>query len=339
MTHDEQHAILGIALMAAFADGSKSDLERDEVRRIVDALAAAGEPNLPALYQQVLLKTVTPASAAARLGAPELRRLAYEMAVGVCDADGARREPERRFLAELQQLLALDPVDATDLAERADALAEAPLGRPLPAELEPVSGTGPASGVAPAGPAPLAPAAGPGMLRSASLTERELDDLVTHSAILNGALELLPESVSTMAIIPLQMKLVYRIGKAYGYELDSGHVREFLAAAGIGLSSQYLEHAATRLVGGLLGAVGGRLLGGLGRQATSSAMAFASTWALGQLARRHYASGRTLDAASLRSVFSGLLEDARALQPTLVPQIEARARTLDVKQVLRAIGG
>lgn len=333
MTHDEQHAILAIALMAAFADGSKSDLERDEVRRIVDALAAAGEPNLPALYQQVLLKTVTPASAAARLGAPELRRLAYEMAVGVCDADGARREPERRFLAELQQLLALDPVDATDLAERADALADAPLGRPLPAELEP------ASGVALAGPAPLAPAAGPGMLRSASLTERELDDLVTHSAILNGALELLPESVSTMAIIPLQMKLVYRIGKAYGYELDTGHVREFLAAAGVGLSSQYLEHAATRLVGGLLGAVGGRLLGGLGRQATSSAMAFASTWALGQVARRHYASGRTLDAASLRNAFAGLLQDARALQSTLVPQIEARARTLDARQVLRAIGG
>jgi uncharacterized protein (DUF697 family)/tellurite resistance protein len=331
MTRDEQHAILEIALMAAFADGSKSDLERDEFRRIVDALAAAGEPNLPALYQQVLLATVTPASAAARLGAPELRRLAYEMAVGVCDADGARREPERRFLAELQRFLALDPVAATDLAERADALAEAPLGRPLPAELELPSGPAPA---------PAGTVTGtPGALRSASLTERELDDLVTHSAILNGALELLPESVSTMAIIPLQMKLVYRIGKAYGYELDTGHVREFLAAAGIGLSSQYLEHAATRLVGGLLGAVGGGLLGGLGRQATSSAMAFASTWALGQVARRYYASGRTLDAASLRSAFSGLLDDARALQSTFVPQIEARARKLDARQVLRAIGG
>jgi len=142
-----------------------------------------------------------------------------------------------------------------------------------------------------------------------------------------------------MAIIPLQMKLVYRIGKAYGYELDTGHVRDFLATAGVGLTSQYLEQAATRLVGGLLRSVGGRLLGGLGRQATSSAMAFASTWALGQVARRYYAGGRTLDAAALKAAFSGLLEEARGMQTRLMPQIEARARTLDAQQVLRAIGG
>jgi uncharacterized protein (DUF697 family)/tellurite resistance protein len=335
MTHDEQDAILSIALMAAFADGSKSDLEREEVRRIVDALAAAGEPNLPSLYQQVLLKTVTPATAAARLGSPALRRLAYEMAVGVCDADGARREAERRFLTELQLQLALDPVEATSLAERADALAEASLARQLPQELE-APNASPAAVLSASG----APAGGAGsMLRSASLTERELDDLITHAAILNGALELLPDSVSTMAIIPLQMKLVYRIGKAYGYPLDTGHVRDFLAAAGVGLSAQYLEQAATRLVGGLLGSIGGRLLGGLGRQASSSVISFASTWALGQVARRYYAGGRTLDAASLKASFAALLDDARAMQPRLMPQIEARALTLDGQQVLRAIGG
>jgi uncharacterized protein (DUF697 family)/tellurite resistance protein len=335
MTRDEQDAILSIALMAAFSDGRKTDVERDEVRRIVEALAAAGEPNLPAIYQQVLLGSVTPASAAARLGAPELRRLAYEMAVGVCDADGARGEAERRFLAELQQRLALDPVEAGAVADRADALAEAPLNLPLPVDLELPRAGGPTVPAVPAAPA-AAPA---GMLRSSSLTERELDDLITHAAILNGALELLPESVSTMAIIPLQMKLVYRIGKAYGYELDTGHVRDFLATAGVGLTSQYLEQAATRLVGGLLRSVGGRLLGGLGRQATSSAMAFASTWALGQVARRYYAGGRTLDAAALKAAFSGLLEEARGMQTRLMPQIEARARTLDAQQVLRAIGG
>lgn len=344
MTRDEQDAILSIALMAAFSDGRKTDVERDEVRRIVEALAAAGEPNLPAIYQQVLLGSVTPASAAARLGAPELRRLAYEMAVGVCDADGARGEAERRFLAELQQRLALDPVEAGAVADRADALAEAPLNLPLPVDLDLPRAGGP---TVPAVPAASAPSAAPaasaaapaGMLRSSSLTERELDDLITHAAILNGALELLPESVSTMAIIPLQMKLVYRIGKAYGYELDTGHVRDFLATAGVGLTSQYLEQAATRLVGGLLRSVGGRLLGGLGRQATSSAMAFASTWALGQVARRYYAGGRTLDAAALKAAFSGLLEEARGMQTRLMPQIEARARTLDAQQVLRAIGG
>ena len=44
-----------------------------------------------------------------------------------------------------------------------------------------------------------------------------------------------------MAIIPLQIKMVYGIGKTHGYELDQGHIRELLATLGVGLTSQYLE--------------------------------------------------------------------------------------------------
>ncbi len=171
------------------------------------------------------------------------------------------------------------------------------------------------------------------------MSEAEIDGAIRSAAILNGALELLPDSLATMAIIPLQMKLVYRIGKSYGYELDQGHVRDFLATAGVGLTSQYLEQAATRLVGGLLRKVGGRMLGGLGRQATSSAMAFATTWALGQVARRYYAGGRTMDAAVLKDAFAGLLAEARTLQAQYLPQMQDRARTLDVQQVLRSLRG
>ena len=103
-----------------------------------------------------------------------------------------------------------------------------------------------------------------------------------------------------MAIIPLQMKLIYRIGKSYGFELDSGSVKDFLATAGVGLTSQYLEQAGRKLLGGLLGAIGGRLLGGVGRQAVSSGMSFASTYALGQVARRYYAANRNLSADMLK---------------------------------------
>jgi uncharacterized protein (DUF697 family)/tellurite resistance protein len=327
MTRDEQEAILAIALMAAFADGRKDDREREEVRRIVDALAAAGEANLPELYRRVLSKQETAATAAARLPDPATRQLAYEMAVGVCDADGARGQAERDFLAALQRELRLDPADATVIAEQADAIAEAPLARPLPVELDPTPRPGAAA--APSGPAP----------RSSKLSEAELDQTVRNAAILNGALELLPDSLATMAIIPLQMRLVYRIGQSYGYELDQGHVRDFLATAGVGLTSQYLEQAATRLIGGLLRKVGGRALGGLGRQATSSAMAFATTWALGQVARRYYAGGRTMDTATLKDAFGGLLSQAQSMQTQYLPQMQDRARTLDVQQVLRSLRG
>ena len=77
--------------------------------------------------------------------------------------------------------------------------------------------------------------------------------MILNYSILNGALELLPQSLASMAIIPLQMKMVYRIGKSHGYELDRGHIKDFIATLGVGLTSQYVEQFGRKLVGGLLG--------------------------------------------------------------------------------------
>ena len=98
-------------------------------------------------------------------------------------------------------------------------------------------------------------------------------------AILNGALEIMPQTLATMAIVPLQMRLVYRIGNAYGYELDRGHIKDFLATVGIGLTSQVLEGFTQQLIGGFARRLTGRFLGGLICQATSSAFASVS-WKL-----------------------------------------------------------
>jgi len=165
----------------------------------------------------------------------------------------------------------------------------------------------------------------------------ELDRAILNAAILNGALELLPETLSTMAIIPLQMKLVYRIGQAHGYQLDTGHIKDFLATVGVGLTSQYLEQAGRKLLGGLLGKVGGGLLGGLGKQAVSSGMSFASTYALGHVAKRYYAGGRTLSTQMLKDAFSNVVKEGQGLQTQYLPAIQERARTLDTSQVLSLV--
>jgi len=179
--------------------------------------------------------------------------------------------------------------------------------------------------------APLA-AAAPAL--GSTLSPHETDKVILNAAILNGALELLPESLATIAIIPLQMKLVYRIGKSHGFELDRGHVKDFLATAGVGLISQYLEQAGRKLLGGLLGKIGGGLLGGLGKQAVSSGMSFASTYALGHVAKRYYAGGRVLSAQVLREAFDGMLGEAGALQARHLPQMRERARSLDTAQLI-----
>src|SRR5262245_56594796 len=97
----------------------------------------------------------------------------------------------------------------------------------------------------------------------AGTSAAELDDIILNASILNAALELLPHSLASMAIIPLQMRLVYRIGEKYGYSLDRGHIMEFLGVFGIGATSQMVESVAGRVLGGLLGGVGRGVFGGL----------------------------------------------------------------------------
>ncbi|EJL74692.1 GTPase associated protein [Variovorax sp. CF313] len=311
MTPSETKSIVTLSLLAAFVDGEKHERERAEIKRIAEGLSQADGLNLPTLYQDVLMKRVSLASVAGELKSTESRQLAYEMAVCVCDADGTQSEAERMFLADVRTSLGLD-ASAAAFSQRAEDIAAVPVATA-------------AGGSA---------VAAPGTPDSA-----ELDKSILNAAILNGALELLPETLSTMAIIPLQMKLVYRIGQSYGYQLDSGHVKDFLATVGVGLTSQYLEQAGRKLLGGLLGKVGGGLLRGLGNQAVSSGMSFASTYALGHVAKRYYAGGRTLSTQMLKDAFSGVVKEGQSLQTQYLPAIQEKARTLDVGKVLSLVRG
>ena len=128
------------------------------------------------------------------------------------------------------------------------------------------------------------PAAGPATPAPGTPEQAELDRMILNAAILNGALELLPQSMASMAIIPLQVRLVYRIGKAHGFELDRGHIKDFLATTGVGMTGQYVEQFGRKLIGGLLGKVLGGAGRAIGSQATGSAFSFATTWAIGKVA-------------------------------------------------------
>lgn len=322
MTPSETQAIVTVSLLAAFADGDKHERERAEIKRIADGLSQADGIHLPTLYQDVLLKRVTLASAVPALASNEARQLAYEMAVCVCDADGAQSAAEQVFLSELGRALQINAPAATEFRQQAEAMASAPL-----------AGSAGVAGAAPAA------AASPASAGASTVDNQALDAAILNAAIINGALELLPETLSTMAIIPLQMKLVYRIGKAHGYELDSGHVKDFLATAGVGLTSQYLEQAGRKLLGGLLGKIGGGLLRGVGNQAVSSGMSFASTYALGHVAKRYYAGGRTLSTQMLKDTYASVTQQAQGLYGQHLPAIQQRARTLDVGQVMSMVRG
>ena len=325
MTPEQQKSILAIALFAAFADGNKDDREREEIRRIADSLSnEASAIDLPRLYQDVLLKRLSLNTACATLNDEGMRQFAYEMAVCVCEADGHIGDTERDFLNELKQSLQLGSTQTNAIE----------------GELNPVIGMADL-----AAPATVANAQGtsgtpaPQRANVANVSSAELDKSSLNYALLNGALELLPQSWASMAIIPLQIKMVYGVGKAHGVELDQGHIKEFIAAAGVGLTSQYLEQFGRKLLGGLLGKAAGKAFGKLGSTATGMAFSFATTYALGQVAKSYYASGRTMSTALLRETFESLLGPAKQMQAQYLPQIQQKASTLDMSQVMSMIKG
>ncbi|MDY0105961.1 MAG: DUF533 domain-containing protein [Giesbergeria sp.] len=324
MNPESQRALLTLALFAAFADGHKADSEREAIRNLAESLADdQGAHPLASLYQDVLLKRVTVQGAVAALREPEHRQLAYEMAVCVVDADGSQSAAEQQFLADLRRQLGLEQnAGLRDFEAQADAVAAQTASAP------PSWRAGAAT--AAAATAAAAPAGAQGA---------DLDKTILNAAILNGALELLPQSWASMAIIPLQIRLVYRIGQAHGVELDQGHIKEFIAAAGIGMTSQYIEQFGRKLLGGLIGKALGKTMGKVGGAATGMAFSFATTYALGQLAKRYYAGGRVMDAALLRSTYQSLLGPAQNLQSQYLPQIQQRARTLDAGQIMALVKG
>ncbi|MFG9450961.1 YcjF family protein [Pseudomonas aeruginosa] len=327
-----QQAVLAIALHAAFADGDKHDREREAIRRIADSLAGeAGAPDLARLYQDVLLKRATLDQAVAALDSPELRQLAYEMAVCVCNADGRESDTERAFLAGLKDRLGLDAGSAQRIESEADVVVE--LSEAATRSAAGAAGAFVAAQPTAAGTADAIVAAQP------NVPDAELDKSILQHALIAGALELLPQSWASMAIIPVQIKLVHGIGKTHGYALDQGHIKEFLAAAGVGLTSQYLEQIGRKLLGGLLGKAAGRTVGKVGSAATGMAFSFATTYALGQVAKRYYAGGRVMSTALLRQTFQDLLGPAKQMQTQYLPQIQQQARSLDMGQVMNLVRG
>ncbi len=305
-TDAEVNSLVAIALHAAYADGTKDERERAELADI--ATRIAGDRVDRAALDRVALSGPPPFADLVRpLSTPELRRHAYEIAVSVAAADGVHTPAETAYLASLASALGVPSVDAAKVANDANAIA-ATASAPAAAPVRPVEGR-------------------------ATPDAAALDRTIVNASVMNAALELLPETLASMAILPLQVRLVYRIGQAYGYELDEGYIKEFLAALGVGLAGQYLEQFGRKILGGVLGSVLGGMGRAIGHQSASSGMAFASTWALGQVAKQYYAGGRTLDAAKLKAAFAPLLAQGQTLVQRYGGEIAERARSIDLRNL------
>ena len=273
----------------------------DERRHIERLATAAGLDAATTLAQGA---TDTP-DLAIRLHDAVGRKAAYDFAVAVCNADGVTNDAERRFLDGLRAELELPEAVAMHELATAGALASAPVaGGPLAAE-----------------------------------TASTVEDLVLQHAVLAGALELLPQSLANLAVIPVQLRMVYLIGQRHGMQLDAAQAKDMLGTFGLGAATQVLDGITRRVLGGVASGLLGTLLGGAAGGVAGVGTVFAATYALGQAAEQYYAQGRRLGPDDLRALFARLREEAQGLYPKVRAQIEERAETLDLQQVIAMLGG
>ncbi|MBC8126992.1 MAG: GTPase [Gloeobacteraceae cyanobacterium ES-bin-144] len=294
-------SLLALCLYAAFSDGEQSDAERQEIARYAEEMDA---DNLGLLSRRILMGKLSIEGACEGLGTQQDRMLAYEMARAICEADGEISVEEEDFPAELRRRLTLAKAESTAVDEMVDSIFLTPLAPTLP-----------------------------------DAAAADSNSMILKYAILIGALELLPQTMATVVIIPMQMKMVYRIGKSHGVELDRTNIKDFLATAGVGLGSQMVEGFARKLIGKFGRKLGGKTIGSVADQLAGSALSFASTYAIGHVAQSYYAGGRTLTAPDLRKLIGPLHSQARELHTRYLPEIQERAKTLDSAAILSLVRG
>ncbi|MBT3221956.1 MAG: DUF697 domain-containing protein [Proteobacteria bacterium] len=141
-----------------------------------------------------------------------------------------------------------------------------------------------------------------GAFDDASPGERDeaVSNMVNVCSVTAAAVAIQPIPFLDMALIaPIQIALVQAIARIYGYHLDKKAVLEVLSAFGASIVAQNVIMAAAKFVP-FLGWV------------VAPSMAFALTWALGEVADHYFRNGRGVPAEELREMFKKAYRSKRA---------------------------
>ena len=308
MTPTDAEVIITIAAQAAVADGNRSAAELEQISAAATRL---GLTNAEAIVQRAAAAPEDILTLAESLSSDEARRAAYEIAVAVCNSDGVAGDKEITFLQRLSMSLGAGVATAEMSAIASVATLT---GKVLP---PPVPNAAHAQPPAPG----------------------ELDAMILDQAILTAAMEVLPDRLSNMAILPLQLRMVYTIGQRHGQQLNAAQVKDLAATFGLGAAAQFMESIVRKTFGGLAGGILGNMLGGATGMAAGAAVSFGATYALGHAAVQYYAQGRQLSTADMKALFTRFQKEAETLYPRVLERIQSVAKGTNLQSVLGTLRG
>jgi uncharacterized protein (DUF697 family) len=222
----------------------------------------------------------------ARIVDPAARDSVYNAAFTIAHADGHSSAEEHRVLDHVRERLRI-PKDRATLLERVIGEAKDTV---LPSHIDPVHDP---------------------LLRATEIRE----DTLKYS-ILTGVLGAFPVpgvSIATdLAVIGLQTKLVRDVGQYWGHKVDAQAARSILYGLGLGTGARIAVTQVAKLV-----PVFGSAFG--------AAASFGSTWALGRVADRYFASGGRAEISTLRDAFRSSEREGRQ-------EFEARRRVVEERR-------
>ncbi len=116
--------------------------------------------------------------------------------------------------------------------------------------------------------------------------------------------------IADLAVIAIQVKMVHDIGQYWGHTLDREAITAFIGSAAGSVGIQVALNNLARFVPGW-------------GSAFSATTSFVSTWALGYVAQRYFASGRQMSSAELRELFAEARAQGRKTYESRKDQVEA----------------
>jgi uncharacterized protein (DUF697 family) len=131
--------------------------------------------------------------------------------------------------------------------------------------------------------------------------------------------------VDVALISPIQVGMVQGIARVYGHKLDQRSIMEILSTFGASLVAQNVLMAAAKFV---------PVLGWL----AAVSMAYATTWAIGEVSDHYFRNGRGVPADELRSMFQRTYQQKRSEKEKQHRADDTLKRRLDQLKEAHAAG-
>lgn len=141
-----------------------------------------------------------------------------------------------------------------------------------------------------------------GDFERASQAEKDaaIRDLIQVCSIAAAAVTVQPiPLLDTALIAPIQIGMVQGIARVHGYHLDKKSILEILGTFGASLVAQNVIMAAAKLI-----PFAGALI--------TISMAYALTWAIGEVSDHYFRNGRGVPEGELREMFKRIYDEKKA---------------------------